>query len=147
MTLPYDRTLANGTIVAVPTSPRIRFRHNIAVAVAGFGGVIAAIPLAGARAYLLPILLIPAAIMVWGWRAGVDADTEGLTVRAMLAARRLPWSEITGFAVEGRRVTALLTEDRAVRLPVVSPSDVPAMLKAGDQDLSTLNLDEPEPPA
>lgn len=147
MTLRYDRTPANGTIVAVPTSPRIRFRHNIAVAVAGFGGIIAAIPLAGARAYLLPILLIPLAIMIWGWRSGVDVDADGLTVRAMLAARRLPWDEITGFAVEGRRVTALLTGDRAVRLPVVSPSDVPVMLKAGDQDLSTLNLDEPEPPA
>ncbi|MQA26522.1 MAG: PH domain-containing protein [Micromonosporaceae bacterium] len=146
MTLGYDRTLPNGTIVAVPKTPRkaprIRFRHNIAVAVAGLCGVVAAIPLAGARVYLLPILLIPSLIMVWGWRAGVDVDADGLTVRALLGSRTFPWRDVTGFAAEGRRVVMLLDGDRAVRLPAVSADDVPAMLKAGGQALSVLDSED-----
>lgn len=144
MTLRYDTTLPNGTIVAVPKTPpksprktpRIRFRHNIAVAVAGLCGVVAAIPLASARPYLLPILLIPMLIMVWGWRAGVDVDAEAVTVRALLGSRAFPWRDVTGFAAEGRRVVVLLDGDRAVRMPAVSPDDVPAILKAGGQALT-----------
>ena len=46
--------------------------------------------------YLLPLLVIPLLVAVWGWRAGTDVGADGLTVRAALGNRRMPWSEVTG---------------------------------------------------
>jgi hypothetical protein len=115
-------------------SAHVRFRHNVAVPVTGLVGVIAAIPLAGARWYLLPLLLIPFTVMVWGWRSGVDVDPGGLTVRALVGTRRLAWSQITGFTTRGRRVYALLGS-RAVPLPAVTTGDVRALIEAGDRVL------------
>jgi hypothetical protein len=111
----------------------VRFRHNLAVPVAGFVGIIAAIPLAGARWYLLPLLLVPFTIMVWGWRSGVDVDRDGLTVRALLGSRRLSWAQITGFTTQGRRVYALL-DSQAVALPAVTTGDVKRLIEAGEPD-------------
>lgn len=113
---------------------RVRFRHSVAVPLAGFVGIIAAIPLAGARWYLTPLLLIPLLIMIWGLRSGVDVDADGLTVRALVGSRRLPWRKITGFTTERRRVYALL-DDTAVALPAVGAGDVRKLIEAGDRDL------------
>ena len=59
---------------------RVRFRHHTGLAIAGLVAMIGAIPLATVRWYLTPILLIPAAVAVWGWRAGTDADESGVTL-------------------------------------------------------------------
>jgi hypothetical protein len=112
-------------------SARVRFRQNVAVPVAGFVGIIAAIPLAGARWCLLPLLLVPFMIMLWGWRSGVDVDHDGLTVRALLGSRRLSWSQISGFTTQGRRVYAVL-DSQAVALPAVTAADVKRLIEAGE---------------
>ena len=115
----------------------MRLRHNVAVPVAGFAGMIALLPLAGSSWYLAPLLLLPFAVMVWGWRSGVDVDVDGLTVRAMIGNRRLPWQEITGFVTRKHKVYAVLSDQRTVSLPAVTPEDVPKLLSAGGQDLVT----------
>jgi hypothetical protein len=115
-------------------SARVRFRHNVAVPVAGGLAVLAVIPLAGARWYLLPLLAIPLLVTVWGWRSGVDVDRDGLTVRALFGTRRLTWSQVTGFTTRRRRVYALL-DDRAVALPAVTADNLGALIKAGDREL------------
>lgn len=116
-------------------SAAVRFRHNVAVPLAGFVGIVALLPLAGTLWYLTPLLLIPLVVMIWGWRSGVDADAEGLTVRALLGSRRLPWHDVTGFNTQGRLVYATLDGDRAVRLPAVTADDVPRLIEAGGQRL------------
>ncbi|MGH3655894.1 MAG: PH domain-containing protein, partial [Micromonosporaceae bacterium] len=80
----------------MPEARPVRFRHNVAVGLAGIVGIVAAIPLAGSRWYLAPLLLIPLLMTVWGWRSGVDVDADGVTVRAMAGSRRFAWREITG---------------------------------------------------
>jgi hypothetical protein len=119
----------------VSGSAAVRFRHNVAVPLAGFVGIVALLPLAGNVWFLSPLLLLPAAVMVWGWRTGVDADSDGLTVRALLGSRRLPWHEVTGFTTQGRLVYATLDGDRAVRLPAVTVADVPTLIEASGQQL------------
>ncbi len=114
----------------------MKFRHNVAIPLTGLAATIALIPLLGVRWYLMPFLLVPALVMVWGWRSGVDATPDGLTVRALLANRRLDWSEVTGFGTQGRRVYAVLPRDRVVALPAVEPKDVPLLLEAGGQQLA-----------
>ena len=67
---------------------RVRFRHHSGLAIAGLVAFFGAIPVASYRWYLAPILLVPAAVAIWGWRAGTDADEHGLTVRALVGRRR-----------------------------------------------------------
>jgi Bacterial PH domain len=120
----------------------VKFRHNIGIAIAGLVAFFGAVPVATQRWYLAPILLVPLAVMVWGWRAGTDADAGGVTVRALVGSRALPWSRITGLVPDGRRVVATLDGGRSVRLPAVTPADLPKLVSAtGHELLST----RPEP--
>jgi hypothetical protein len=120
----------------------VKFRHNIGIAIAGLVAFFGAVPVATQRWYLAPILLVPLAVMVWGWRAGTDADAGGVTVRALVGSRALPWSRITGLVPDGRRVVATLDGGGSVRLPAVTPADLPKLVSAtGHELLST----RPEP--
>jgi hypothetical protein len=114
---------------------RVKFRHNSAISIAGLVAFFGAIPLATARWYLAPILLVPLAVGFWGWRAGTDADQTGVSVRALFGRRRLPWDQITGFAHANRRVRATLAGGSAVPLPAVTPDDLPRLVAAGGQDM------------
>jgi len=106
-----------------------RFRLNAAAAVAAVITLIGAVPLATASWYLMPILLIPAVVAVWAWRSGTDADADGVTIRALLGSRRVPWSGIEALAPDERgRVYARLTRGSAVRLTAVSATDLPRLL-------------------
>jgi Bacterial PH domain len=120
----------------------VKFRHNIGIAIAGLVAFFGAVPVAAQRWYLAPILLVPLAVMVWGWRAGTDADAGGVTVRALLGSRALPWSRITGLVPDGRRVVATLDGGGSVRLPAVTPADLPKLVSATGQELLSTR---PEP--
>lgn len=109
----------------------VRFRHNAAVLLAGVVAFLGALPLATSRAYLLPILLVPLALAGWGWRSGTDVDAGGLSVRALLGTRRLPWSAITHIGPGRRgRVHAVLVDGRTVGLPAVGVADLPRLTAA-----------------
>jgi len=113
----------------------VKFRYNAGVAVAGLVATFGAIPVATVRWYLAPILLVPAAVAVWGWRAGTDADESGVTVRALVGQRRLPWSRISGFAPRGRRVVAVLDGGATVPLIAVTPADLPKLVTTSGTEL------------
>jgi hypothetical protein len=114
----------------------VKFRYNIGVAIAGLVAFFGAVPVATYRWYLTPILLVPLAVLVWGWRAGTDADRDGVSVRALLGAHRLPWSRITGLVPDGRRVVAMLDGGGSLRLPAVTPADLPKLVRASGQELA-----------
>jgi hypothetical protein len=116
-----------------------KFRHSIALPAAGLIGLFGALALGTTRPWLAPLLLVPVAVMVWGWRAGVDVDGRGVVVRSLLANRRLAWAEIEGFGVHGRRVVAHLARGGVVPLPAVARGDLPRLIAAGGQ-----RLDEPQ---
>lgn len=129
---------------------RARFRYNVSVAIAGLIALIGAVPLATAGfvdrpdgpswyAYpLLLVLLIPLAAMVWGWRAGTDANATELRVRRFgLGTRPIAWTEVVGIVPQNRRVYAILTDDRAVPLPGVARADIPRLIAASGQEINT----------
>jgi len=118
----------------------VKFRHNAAIAIAGLVALFGAVPVATVRWYLAPILLVPLAVLVWGWRAGTDADRDGLSIRALFGARRVPWTRITGLVPTDRRVIATLDGGGSLTLPAVTPADLPRLVAASGQDLI-----EPEP--
>jgi Bacterial PH domain len=113
---------------------RIRFRHHSGIAVAGLIATVGTLPFALSAWYLAPILLVPVAVTLWGWLAGTDADPDGVTIRALLGRRRLPWSRISGFVPEGRRVLAALEGGGAMPLPAVTPAELPTLLAASGQE-------------
>ena len=123
-----------------------KFRHSVAVPLAGLVGLVSALAVGTSRWWLAPVLLLPLAVMLWGWRSGVDVDRSGLVVRSALGRRRLPWSDVAGFAVRGRRVVAELHHGGAVALPAVTGADLPRVLAAGGQDLEDRqDLEGPAP--
>lgn len=117
-------------------SRTVKFRHNVSIPLAGLIACLGAVPLAGYRWYLTPILLVPLAVVVWGIRAGTDAGPAGVTVRALLGRRRLPWSEIQGFAQTDRRVIAVMAGGRSANLPAVTPADLPRLVAASGTPLT-----------
>jgi hypothetical protein len=109
---------------------KLRFRHNVAVSVAGLIALIGGVPLVGARLYFAPILLIPLAVVIWGWRSGTDADERGLVVRALLAKRGIPWTQIDALVPDQRKVLAQLANGNYVTLPAVGRADIPKLVEA-----------------
>jgi hypothetical protein len=107
-----------------PVRPQ-KFRYNPAITVAAVVAFFGAVPLASSRAYLLPIALVPILIAVWGWRAGTDVGPAGLRVRALLGSRLVPWSHVAALMpADRRRVYAVLTTGRKVRLPAVGAAEL-----------------------
>ncbi|WP_018253771.1 PH domain-containing protein [Salinispora mooreana] len=126
------------------SSDTLRFRHNQALLVAAVVAFFGALPLAAARWYLLPVLLVPLALGGWAWRAGTDVTAQGLRLRALAGQCRIRWDQIVelGADPDGRAV-ARLTDGRAVPLPAVRRDDLPRLVavterpEPGSADQST----------
>jgi hypothetical protein len=74
----------------------------------------------GPRALLL---LLPIAVAFYIARTATTVNSSGITVRALLGSRTLPWSELRGLSVNERSVYAVCL-DGAVRLPCVRVADL-----------------------
>jgi hypothetical protein len=96
-----------------------------------FALAICTLPLASAAPWLAVLWLLPIAVGAWVLRAGVDVDTGGLTVRALLGSRRFGWDEVAGLSA-GRRgqLSAVLRSGGSVRLPVVRARHLPLLAAA-----------------
>lgn len=113
----------------------VRFRRSSALTVAALIATIAAVPMLSLTPYLAILLAIPLGVALWSWRSGTDADESGLTVRAALGRRKIPWSDVAGVVTEGGQVSAQLTSGRAITLPAVGPADVPRLVAASGKEL------------
>ncbi|WP_410813144.1 PH domain-containing protein [Micromonospora sp. 067-2] len=121
------------------TPDMIRFRYNQAILAAAIIAFLGALPLASARTYLLPVLLIPLAVGLWAWRAGTDADPRGLRLRALTGQRRIGWEQVVELTTDPRgRAVARLDDGRQIVLPAVRGTDLPRLVSATDQTLPDL---------
>jgi hypothetical protein len=117
---------------------RVKFRRSSAITVAAIITMIAGLSLATWAPPLLVLLVIPFAVAVWSWRSGTDADAAGLRVKALVGARRVPWSDVSGLVTDTRgHVSAQLTSGRQLSLPGVAREDIPRLVGAAGQDLVT----------
>ncbi|WP_327039268.1 PH domain-containing protein [Micromonospora maris] len=120
-----------------------RFRHHQAILVGAIIATIGALPLADARAYLLPVLLVPLAVAVWAWRAGTDANPHGLRLRALLGDRLIRWDQIVELSGDARgRAVALLTDGRRLVLPAVRHVDLPLLVAAAERGEPVADRDD-----
>jgi hypothetical protein len=106
----------------------LRFRHNAALTVASVVVMLALISVLTYAPSLLVLEVIPLAVALWSWRAGTDASQAGLTVRAVVGRRSIPWPDVSALVTDDRgRVSAQLTSGRAVPLPAVRRADLPQL--------------------
>lgn len=111
------------------SSDTLRFRHNQALLVAAVVAFFGALPLAAARWYLLPVLLVPLLLGGWAWRAGTDVTAEGLRLRALAGQYRIRWEQIVELGADpAGRAVARLTDGQTVTLPAVRRDDLPRLV-------------------
>jgi hypothetical protein len=87
--------------------------------------------------------VVPVAGAVFIARTATIVDDTGITVRALIGRRRLPWADVKGLSVTGRSVYAV-TADGAVRLPCVRIADLAAVSRASDGHLPELREATPK---
>ncbi|GHJ49923.1 hypothetical protein Cs7R123_72650 [Catellatospora sp. TT07R-123] len=105
-----------------------RFRLPAAVSVAAAVAFIGGLPIAAEGGPYPLVLLVPLMVGMWAWRAGTDADADGLHVRALLGSRDITWPQIDELRAEGpRRVVAALLDGTVVPLTAVRPTDLPRL--------------------
>jgi hypothetical protein len=93
--------------------------------------VVCAIPLATAAPWLAALFVIPLAALLWALRAGVDVDPDGLTVRALVGARRVGWDDVVALRAGPRGdLRLVLTSGRELRLPVARARHLPVIAAA-----------------
>ena len=117
--------------------PLLRVRKTGALLVAAVIAFVGAVPLAGARWELTPVLLIPAVVFVWAWRAGTDVYADELRVRALFGSTRVPWQRIRELAPDrSGQVSALLDNGNAIRLTGVTRANLPRVLAASGRSVA-----------
>ncbi len=103
----------------------MRFRHGAAERAAAVIWLLAGSALATARWWLAPLLFLPLLAVVAAFRRGTDFDDTGVTVRAVLLSRLMPWEDIAALRAVGPRRSVLVRTDGAtVALPAVRPRDL-----------------------
>ncbi len=121
----------------VPAKPVLRVRKTGALLVAAVIAFAGAIPIAGTRWELTPIVLIPIAVFAWALRAGTDVYPDELRVRALFGSTRVPWASIAELAPDERgQVSALLVNGHVLRLTGVTRTNLPKVLAAGRQEIA-----------
>jgi hypothetical protein len=113
----------------VSRKPLLRVRKTGALLVAGVIAFVGTVPLAGASPVLAWVLVVPAAVIVWAWRAGTDVREDDLRVKALVGSTRVPWSRIVELAPDERgRISALLDNGNAIKLTGVTRDNLARVL-------------------
>ncbi|GAA1390325.1 PH domain-containing protein [Catellatospora chokoriensis] len=115
-----------------------RFRLPASISVAALLTALGGMPLAAQGGFWWLVPVVPVAVMIWAWRAGTDANERGMRVRALLGNRVVLWPQVAELRADGpKRVVAVLTDGTALPLTAVRPADLPALVRAAGQALTT----------
>ncbi|MER7165498.1 PH domain-containing protein [Micromonospora sp. NPDC000207] len=111
----------------------VHFRHSQAMVAAAGVATIGALPLACAHWYLSPVLLVPLAVVLWGWRAGTHADARELRLQGLVGRRRIAWDRVAELFPDQRGRGAVRLDDGTVfALPAVRGVDLPRLVAVTD---------------
>src|SRR3954453_5922008 len=87
--VPASHALGGSAVVAVA---RLRMSRTALLPIVVLAFCV--LPLGTATPWLLLLLVVPAALAAWVFRVGVDVAELGITVRSLVGARSVPWSEL-----------------------------------------------------
>jgi len=113
------------------TTSRLRMSRSAWLAVGIF--LLCTIPLISVSPWLLALLALPILAGVHVWRSGVDIGEDGVTVRAALGRRHVPWDDIAGVQVRRRGELWLVRRDsQELRLASLRLRDIHRLHEASD---------------
>lgn len=134
----------DGAVTDVPAPVAVQIRTSRVALLAVLLGISCVTPLAAASRWLLWLYLVPVLAGVWVLRAGVDVDTEGVTVRALARSRRVGWARVAGLMVGQRgKVRLVLTSGGWLRLPAVRVRHLPLLAAASGGRLPDVSAAPP----
>lgn len=111
--------------------PRAVFRPSPLLVLVAVAVGFCATPFAFAAPFLWLVYLAPLGLAGWALRVRTVADPDAVTVRRVLGARRVPWSQISSLRVgDSTRVSAVLTDGAELPLPAVHVRDLPQLAAA-----------------
>jgi hypothetical protein len=134
----------------MPPTPALRLRTTRSALLVAFFLAVCVSPVALAGPALALLFLVPLAFALWVVRSGVDVDTEGVTVRALVGRRRVRWDEVAALRLDRHGGLWLaLYNGRMVRLPVARARHLAALSAAsgGRFDAPTPGAVGPRPSA
>jgi hypothetical protein len=97
--------------------------------VAFYGGQAGGYASPAALSPAIAVLILVPATGFFIARTATIVDARGITVRALLGSRHLPWDQVRGLSITGAAVYAVLA-DGAVRLPCVRVAHLAALSRA-----------------
>jgi Bacterial PH domain len=115
---------------------KVRFRDHAALVLGCLVTVLGSLPAVLNAWYLAPIVLLPLGLAFWAWRAGTDADRDGLTIRAAFGSRRVPWSAVAAIVPRKNRVEVILASGGRLALTGVSRRDLARLVAVSGQELT-----------
>ncbi len=117
-----------------PTARRRRFGPDRIALVPVLVLLLGSLPLAASSAWLNAVVLVPVACAVWVLRARVVVAPAGIEVCNGLAAHRLPWASVEGFAVPRRGPVRLLRAgSRPLPMTALPRRQLPALRQAAQE--------------
>ena len=116
---------------STPPPPRLVFRHSALGILAALLFCVCALPLMLTVPYFWLVLLVPIGFCVWLLRTRTTVDGDAVVTRTLRGSRRVGWDEITSLRLDERsRVSAVLGDTEALRLPAVRLRDLSALAVA-----------------
>lgn len=92
---------------------------------------VCATPVAFGAPFLWLVYLVPAGVAAWTLRTRTTVDADAVTVRTLVAGRRVPWSQISSLRLADKgRVHAVLNDGAELPLPAVGVRDLPQLAAA-----------------
>ena len=90
------------------------------------------------RSLLVLVPLVPLAIALWALRAGTDANTYGIRVRALFGRKVVSWTEVSALVPDASGgAHATLASGATLHLTAVKARDLPRLAAASGKRVTT----------
>ncbi|PRY42779.1 PH domain-containing protein [Umezawaea tangerina] len=107
---------------------KLVFRIPAVALLASGVGIICVTPVAFAVPGLQVLYVLPVAFAVWVLRNRTTVDSETIVARGVFGKRVVPWTGVKAIKLAERSwLSAVLTDDKLVRLPAVRMMHLPAL--------------------
>lgn len=89
------------------------------------------------RSLLILVPLVPLGIALWALRAGTDANTYGIRVRALFGRKVVPWTEVSALVPDpSGGAHATLSNGATLHLTAVKAGDLPRLAAASGKQVT-----------
>ncbi|WNV89997.1 PH domain-containing protein [Umezawaea sp. Da 62-37] len=128
---------------------KLVFRIPAVALLASGVGIICVTPVAFAVPGLQVLYVLPLVFAVWVLRNRTTVDSEKIVARGVFGKRVVPWTDVKAIKLTERSwLSAVLTDDKLVKLPAVRMMHLPALAavsggRIADPSVKAVKAEEP----